>query len=403
MRRHLTIAFCLAGFFAEAQSYVSERKLDTVTADGFYRINLSPEVIPATNAALSNVRITDAQDREVPYIIRQESPRRYSSVFRPYRISRYEKKDGCCSTLVLENPNGHPINNIHLSIRNADVTKPMTLTGSDDGENWFAVKERSMLSTSVNEQNTATIRLIDFPLTNYAFYKIDIGDSTSAPLNILAAGYFEVNAEEAKYVPVPVTWQQSDSATLRRSYVELQFDNTQVVDRVVFTMKGSPYFLRKGWLLQKSTGNGRAKPYYQRIASFTVSSRQPAVIELPGIRCNTLVLEIDNADNPVLQTAEVRVDQLNRYLVAWLKGGEKYALKFGAVDLRAPDYDLENFRDSIPAQLSILKAGPTQSITRQLSSETTTIFTNRAIIWIALVVVIGVLGFMAMRMVREIR
>lgn len=404
MSRYLIFAFCLAGFFANAQSYVSERKLAAVPADGFYRINLSPEVIPAANAALSNVRITDVQGREVPYVIRQEAPTRYSSIFMPYRIHRYAKNEGCCSTLVLENPNGHPINNIHLSIRNADVSKPMILTGSDDGENWYAVKDRSVLSASVHEQNTSTIRLIDFPLTNYAFYKIDIGDSTSAPLNILAAGYYEMNAEEAKYVPVPMKWHQSDSAGLKRSYVELQFEETQVVDRIVLSMKGSPYFLRKGWLLQKTvTGNGRAKPHLQRITSFTVSSRQPAVIELPGIRGNAFVLEIENEDNPVLQTAEVRVDQLNRYLVAWLKQGEAYALKFGAADLRAPNYDLENFRDSIPAQLTVLTPGPTQAITQPLNPESTTIFTNRAVIWIALVVVIGILGFMAVRMAREIK
>jgi hypothetical protein len=398
----LVVFYCMCTFAGLSQSYVSERKLETVRADGFYRIDLTPEIMPSFNNVLSNVRIIDSGNQEVPYLLRQEAPVRYSAAFRPYHIVQYDKMKNCCSTIVLENPDGKSINNIHLSIRNADVTKQMTLTGSDDRKTWYALKEQSTITATGDGQHVSTITLVDFPLSNYAYYKIDIADSASAPLNITAAGYYEVNTEEAKYAAIPFDWREGDSVAMKKTYIDIRFKGRQLVDRITLSMKGAPYFLRKGWLLQeRPASNGKAKPSFNRLASFTLSSRQPAVIELAGVRGNAFLIEIENEDNPSLDVASVEVAQLNRYLVAWLRKGEEYSLKFGGADLRIPNYDLVNFKDSIPAHLVSLKAGPLTKIETSRAGENPTFFTSKAIIWIAIIAVIGVLGFMAIRMARE--
>ena len=398
-----TVILCVSCLLSAAQSFLSERELGSVDVDGFYRIDLSTEVIPDLNTTFSNARIIEGTGKEVPYLYRQEQPARYSKVFRSYRIVQYDKVKNCCTSIILENPDSKAINNIHLSIRNADVSKEMILTGSDDKKNWYALKSRSLISASGDGTKTSTVRLVDFPMSNYAFYKIDIADSTSAPLNITAAGYFEVNTEEGKYTAVPLEWHQADSAATKRTFIKVQFARSQVMDRITLSMKGAPYFLRRGTLLREvKPSNARAKSYYDRVASFTVSSRQPAVIDLNGEQGNEFVLEIENEDNPVLQVGNLRVDQLNRYLVAWLTKGQRYALKFGSPELQAPRYDLVNFSDSIPANLPNVKAGPLKTIEQVRAAESATIFTSRILIWVAIIAVIGVLGFMAIRMVREL-
>jgi hypothetical protein len=397
-----TTILCTNYCAVNAQSFVSERELGAVALDGFYRIDLTPDIMPDLNRGLSNARIVDAAGKEVPYVLRQEQPSSYSQVFRPYRIVQYDKVKNCCTSIILENPDNKPINNVHLSIRNADVSKAMILTGSDDKQNWYALKSKTTLSAAGDGRNTSTIRLLDFPMSNYAYYKIDIDDSTSAPLSITAAGYFEVSTSEGKYGAVPFQWTKSDSASSKRTFVRIQFGRTQVVDRITLALKGAPYFLRKGSLLREVKPSGRrAKPYLERVASFTVSSRQPAVIDLHAEREDAFVVEIENEDNPVLEVQSIQVDQLNRYLVAWLTKGQTYALKFGAPVLQAPRYDLVNFSDSIPADLVCIQAGPSKAIEPARASESPTLFTSRTIIWVAIVAVIGVLGTMAIRMTKE--
>jgi hypothetical protein len=309
----------------------------------------------------------------------------------------------CCTSIVLENPENKAINNIHLSIRNADVTKEMFLTGSDDNENWYALKSRSVISAAGDGKGTLSMRLVDFPLSNYAYYRIDIADSTSAPLNITAAGYYEVNAENGSFTRVPFQWHASDSAAIKRTFIKVRFQRSQVMDRVTVSMKGTPYFLRSGSLLrQVRPSNARKKSYYDRVASFTVSSRQPAVIELNGERAREFILEIENEDNPALEVDSLQVDQLNRYLVAWLKKGQKYTMKLGPAALQPPRYDLANFRDSIPDNLPGMKVGPAKTLGQPRAAEGATIFSSRILIWVAIIAVIGVLGFMAIKMTREL-
>lgn len=404
MMKILTIVIlCLSSLVVTAQSFRSERGLGSVDTAGFYRIDLSPEITPDLNASFSNVRIIDADGKEVPYLLRQEQPAIYSKVFRPYRILQYDRVKDCCTSIILENPDNNAINNIHLEIRNAEAIKEMILTGSDDRKNWYALKSRSVITATGDGARTFTMRLVDFPLSNYAYYRIDIADSLSAPLNITAAGYFEVNTETGKYTGVPLEWHQSDSTTVKRTFIRLQFGKTQVMDRITLSMKGVPYFLRRGTLLREvKSSNARTKSFYERVASFTVSSRQPAVIDLHGERGNEFILEIENEDNPVLEVDNLRVDQLNRYLVAWLAEGHGYVLKFGPSELQAPRYDLINFSDSIPANIPVIEAGPAKVIEQAQAAESATIFSNPNLIWGAIIVVIGGLGFMAIRMTREL-
>jgi hypothetical protein len=74
---------------------------------------------------------------------------------------------------------------------------------------------------------------------------------------------------------------------------------------------------------------------------------------------------------------------------------------FGS-ELQPPRYDLANFSDSIPANLPGINVGPAKTIKPPRAAEGATVFTSRILIWVAIIAVIGVLGFMAIKMTREL-
>lgn len=402
--KKLTLLFLLATTGLYAQKQVGEATVPAVQADGFFKLQLAPEWIPYLNESLSNIRIVDKKNQEVPYIYQQETPVAFTQQFKPYEIIEKKQVKDCCTTLVLHNPADQPINNINLSIKNADVTKYATLLGSDDNKNWYALKEYFTLSSINSTNNTSEIKIVDFPLSNYSYYQIQIEDSTSAPLNILSAGYFEVNTANGSYTPIDSQFEQTDSVSEKSSYITLTLNGNQVVDKLVLTVEGPPYFLRRASLHQKASRvnkKGDTIYYYKKLDNFTISSKQSTVLEFNSIRANELLIIIENDDNPALLVKQAKAFQLNRYFTAWLKKDEPYAVKIGEPNMAAPVYDLGFFKESIATTIPVIRADKLNLIAVHEPSATPTFFTNKNITWIAIAVVIIVFGFMAIRMVRE--
>jgi hypothetical protein len=249
------------------------------------------------------------------------------------------------------------------------------------------------------------VRIIDFPLSNYTYYQLQLDDSTSAPINLLSAGYYELTSEDGKYIALtPQSVVRNDIPLEKQTLITISFDTTQVVDKIVLTMTGAPYFLRRATLLSAreiTDPKGEKSIYYEQLNHFELSSKQASVIELPGVRVQKLVVRIENEDNPSLNLGVVESYQLNRYFTAWLKKGNHYMLKLGAANLSEPKYDLAFFRDNIPEHPPLLAAGNINLFDAPKEKMAPTFFTNTLIIWVAIIAVVIVLGVMAVRMTHE--
>lgn len=389
-----------------SQSFGVEAKLPPIEEDGFYRVFISPDVAVHLTTTFSNIRIYDNEGNEIPYLQQNEGPDSNSQEFREYTILEKKLDRGCCTSLILHNPDQNLVNSINLVVKNADVTKEAVLLGSDDQLHWFALKQRFILHPTTNSSGTSEIKIVDFPLSNYSYYSLQINDSTSAPLNILGAGYFENVIRPGKYTEVPLrNVTSTDSLKQKETYVHFQFDTLRLIDLLKFSMKGSAYFLRRASLFvrkERALKTGALEGYYDQIREIELSSARPAVIELPGIKANDLLLVIENEDNPPLEIDYGKVYQLNRYLVSFLKKEKQYAIKIGDEKLNAPVYDLPFFKDRIPANPPIVTIGEFTVLEKRKSVPNFTFFTTKAFIWAAIVFVIVILGLMSVRLLKDL-
>jgi hypothetical protein len=406
MKRYLGIAFLSIAFLpAVAQQFKAEATLPATDADGFYRVLITPEASTYPNQTFSNVRLYDAQQKEVPYILEQEQPVYQREQFREYTILEKKQEPGCCTTLILENRDKAAINNINLLIRNAEVVKEATLSGSDDQKSWFVIKEKFTLQSIDNPNDASAMKVVNFPLSNYTYYQLRINDSTQAPLNIIKAGYYNALTSEGAYTKVaPRSIATSDSIKQKKTYIHVLFDTLRLLDKVELSLTGTPYFMRQVDVFERQTRNTKkgARDYYEFVTTFGISSAGEAIVHLPMVKTRELVLVVDNKDNPSLTVSSVSVHQLNRYLVAWLKKGEKYTLRFGDEQLAEPSYDLAFFKDSLSYQSTVLKVQDVHAIQAAAKKEESpTFFTDKRVIWVAIILVIGILGFMSVRLIRE--
>jgi hypothetical protein len=379
--------------------------LPKIAQDGFYRINLNPQLAPYINDEYSNIRIHDRNNHEVPYFIQAEQGRTHVVTFEEYIIQEKARIKDSCSVIILSNTGNTTISNISLVIKNAEVTKEAILTGSDDGETWYALKEKVLLSNIDNTSETAEVKIVDFPLSNYKYYKIWISDKASDPLNVLKAGYYKTSTEDARYLEVPKPRSsQSENTVQKTSRIDIAFDTVRFIDKISWSVTGSPYYLRSATLYAERTNinkKGKTEKYLDHLADFQLNSRQENVLFLPAVKVQKLVLVVENEDNPPLNIGDVHAYQLSQYLVAWLKKDDGYTLKFGNQSMQPPVYDLPFFQDSIKSTPPTLQAGAITSLLKPEPMDAPSLFTTNSIIWGAIILIIVMLGLMSMKLVRE--
>lgn len=406
--RTLVIVLSLVWSMGEAfsQSFVAESDLPEIEQDGFYRIFISPSLAVGLNTSFSNVRIFGEGHKEVPYLFLADGSDEQVQKFREYEILSKKQEPGCCTIIELHNPALKPINNINLVIRNADITKKAVLLGSDDREHWFAMKENFLLHPVSNATGTSEIKIVDFPLSNYAYYQLRVADSINAPLNILSAGYFETisaNRDFTRISAPDVT--RKDSAKVKQSYFRMSFDTTRIIDKLEFSFTGAPYFLRSAKLYRKqrkSLPNGRMKQSLELIRELQLTSKHPTVIAFDGMKENELLLVVENDDNPPLEINSINAYQLNRYLTAFLKKGVHYLVRIGNMDQPPPVYDISFFKDNIPATAPTLMAGDVRLLTGLTPEQPFTFFTTKLFIWGAIILVILFLAYMSVGLLRDV-
>lgn len=404
MKNLMTLGLLVLLIPAYAQEFKATGKLETVSQDGFYKILLSPAEAQYITTGFTNIRVLDGKNAEVPYILNAEKPVYLQHQFKAYEILEKKQIAGSHTALKLHNPTQASIDNISLEIRNAEVLKTARLSGSDDGTMWFAVRDQFTLNSINNPIAVNELRGIEFPLTNYTYYLLEISDSTSTPINIIKAGYYDVEFTNGLYTELSDDSLSVTTETKnKRTYITLKFNSLQLIDKLELSLTGSPFFQRSGVITTKQLRRVKKKDeqYDHYLQDFIVRSGQTSVVNFNGLKTDNLTFSVENGDNPPLSVNELKAYQLNRYLITWLKKDGIYTVRFGGEDQAGPTYDLEYFRDSIPAQVQVLRINNVQAATITAAPESTTFFTSKTIIWVAIGAVIILLGFMSLKLIRE--
>ena len=385
-----------------AQSFRYRAAVDAVQQPGLQRILLPPGVVGHLNADLTDIRLYDAQQREIPYRLIRQQPTQ-TAPFVDYEITSRQSRPNVATTLVIRNRAKNRINSLDIVLKNTNVSKKARLSGSSDARNWYAIDDAVRLGPTRTNAGTADTKRLDFPLSNYEYYRLTINDSLSTPLNILRVGRYAPVASAGAYSAIPgVATNQRDSSD-KHTYVHLTRTDDARFDRLVFVVQSATPFRRRaevGQFRSRKLRRGRVERRFEVVRSFELSTADSNVVDLPGLKAKNLYVVIANDDNPPLVIRSVRAYQLTTWLLANLTAGVPCQLRFGADDVAAPAYDQTPFRINLPANPPIIGVS---GITANQADTTNTapFFTDSRIIWPALGLILLVLGFLSYRMLRE--
>lgn len=386
-------------------------RLPGVQKEGFYAIDLPWQAIGRARADRADFRLYDAGGREVPYWMKEDKDTVPTPGFIPYPMSVRAVPSG---TEVEIETGKRPVASFVLRVKNAEAKKKATLRGSNDKLTWYVVKDRFVLQPRYEPLQTETELKIEFPMSDYACYRLSVDDSVSAPLNFLQAGRFgeSLTVQRRRWQVPPAGCLIADRE--HETEILLTYPYAYPFSRIELYLSAPKYYRRAFRFCPASVGaGGRGDtpgaqpaadlPWKPEPGDPAISSENGPVAILPVHRyTDTLKLCIYNGDDLPLRIDSVRSYIDRYYLVAYLHPGQAYTLAYGDKKLTAPDYDL-SFAAHVPAGLPHLTAGEFRAVPAENRTDALPLWKHFLLtygIWIVIGAVILQLLYFVRKMMR---
>lgn len=327
---------------------------DSVTIDGFYKIRLLPPIVAKCKPTLNDLRLLDANGKQVPYMIDNGKPVFEQNKFLAFtRISEYKNKDSSDKILV-GNTTNKAINNLVFILKSTFAERSVNISGSNDLQHWYIIKEFINLEMAKDKDSEHYIQSISLPTIHYKYFQIVFNGKQYDPLFIEQIGTYESLKQLKDYYFISNTKIIQNDSSNKTSYIKLISKENYKINKLQLFLSG-PKFYERNILFDDGYYNADKQ---EKVAM--VSSRSSNIFFLNlsiKNKTDTLKFKIQNFDNQPLHVDSANIFQDAFALIAYLKAGEKYKLMFGNDVLNAPIYDLAIFKDSVTTTPLVLNTG----------------------------------------------
>lgn len=399
MKKYISLCLFILFVSANYAQSVWQADIQSVDESGYFNIELDQYAIAHSGSIeLTDIRILNKDNKEVPYFIRPVNPVREIARFESYDLKDSSIRDSL-NVIIVDNNKKENIKRFYVVVKAADVNKYATIRGSDDLKNWYIVKQKTGISNlSYAQPDNEEVLVLDFPQGNYKYYEITLESNQGSPLDIIKVGKIENSSIYAQFTEINLGRFFAEE---RENKTYISFPDQQEIYRVnklEFKVNNSAYYLRHASVTDTISG---------KRTGFDLSSKNDNsffIKNFPLGKHSIIVIENDN--NPPLKIDSIRAYGLNRYLCAYLEQGKEYHIHIGVKNMPLPKYDIEHFQADIPVDLPILKMANLRSIPddevvapkRELS-----LIEQPFFLW-GVIIVIGLfLTFICMKMVKEMK
>jgi hypothetical protein len=392
------IAVCCT---AQTEGYKFYGPLDSVKTSGFYNIALTPELNAHLKTDYSDVRIVNDAGRWVPHIL--HFPANTDNFLTQDKNLKFIiAENNKTNTILVIESGKDKISNLGLVISNTAAERFCTLSGSNDSKNWFVINDSILVNPVPEDATTKNIFRINFPTSNYTFFKIVIKNNNKDPFDIknVIQESPAIIKNENKLIPNPATdIVQKDSGKI--SYLKITQQQAYHFDNISIKIAGVKYFYRKADLYIPFTNNHSFANPGQLLQSFTISNNSTLQFKIPISNAKVFYLLINNEDNLPLTVAGVQTANNYHYITSYLEKGNNYKLIACNPVAVAPNYDLTNLTKTIPDSAAFLTAGKIMAF-KQNEIIAVPAKNNKWMLWAALIAALFILLLFTQKMIKEV-
>jgi len=397
-KRFFTLLSLLAisNYLFAQQTFKYSAKLPKIDTSGFYALDLTPDILAHSQNSLADIRLF-GDGKFTPYLFGGELPIKDQKSFVVFPQVNVASKTDTVTIFIVENKEHYIVSQLYLKLRSTAVNRTVNLSGSDDLNSWYAIKENLALApVSTDNDKGVDEQQLNFPYSTYRYFKIQVDHRNKAPIAILQAGIYKQLVDVPGYVQIPVSsFTQKDSA--KSSTVIIHFKDSYPINKIHLDIASPKFYKRKINIYQLS---GK----YFRLLTDTVINSTDASDLIFSAKTKAIELEIINEDNPPLSIKSATAYELTQKVIAYLEKNKQYQMLFGDSTIDAPNYDLKFFADSLQRKFSQLTPASTEVNPLYKPKQ---IKESKAIpawaIWVAIASVVLILMMLTLKMTQEVK
>jgi len=346
-------AFCLtlflvtgvgAGFEVRDWKFEAAIRLPAeISSPQFVRLTLPDWVLANAREDLFDLRVINASETEIPYLIQKAETRTFQSTL-PTSIINRGVDPGRYEQIVCDlGARTEVSNQVILYTQAENFVRKTDIAASADGQKWIIIRSGAYIFDQRDQTRHLRNLLVSYPESTYRYLKIMVWFDNGPPLNLTGA---EVRREEST---------QFQPETAQAHIVRREEDpERKTTDLIVETAMGKQHF--EECFLGISEGNFERsvtvayKDYRGAwvnagsgsIHRFTVGPAldESLMVQVHDLNQKQFRIRIWNYDSPPLSIRSVTLRRMPRFLIFNGTPGEQYRMFFANPEGERRDYDL---------------------------------------------------------------
>jgi hypothetical protein len=321
----------LLSYFGYAQEsalhFMYESNKFIVQQSGYHKIELNEQIINHLNASLGNIKLYDEKNKEIKHYLQTSIPINTSVKRHHFPFYQTETKLGRSTELVVENIAKESIDYFVLYCKPFSSTKTLTISGSDDHEQWVKLVETHQIHyTNIPIDITTAQR------SEFRFYKIEIDDFDTEPISISKIMAETSLFPKESYVLLQQPFLQQQTTLIDKdsiTYIDFNFTDRQYINWLDFQfIANMPTYSVNVELQAKKDSSD----FFEHIQSFQLANGKPNYLIINKLYGQYFRLKIHNYKTHTAQRLKfenIKAYQLKYNLIANVVKGKSYQLRFG--------------------------------------------------------------------------
>jgi hypothetical protein len=390
---------------AQLNSYTFKRPLNKAAKEDYYAIPLTPELVARCKNDLSDIRLYQitTDTTEVPYLIDWMGNKTKEEAV-AFELINDTYNEKCCSYVTLKFNKKQTINRIKLDVTEHNFDKSLMVEGSNDGKQWFTIRERMRIVRFQNASENFSYTTLDFQDTEFTYFRIKFDDDGSPRVTVSGAYAFENVATKGQYTELKTgERQQTENKKEKTSEIIVSFPYNYVISHINLRSDNKKDFYRNINIYSSAGTYHTAKgemDSWQMIGSGVLSTNGTNFYQLYHTQTKKLKIEVINYDDQPVTINEIKAYAENTQLVAALPADGVIFVAYGKENDNAPVYDLVHFKEKIPASLSQIGYGDEQIKTITIS-KASPLIESKTWLWVVMGAVILIIGYFALSMLKK--
>jgi len=376
-------------------------------AAGHVRFSLDGEVYDHARLSLSDLRLLDDQQKEVPYAL-FEARESTTEERRSVRVFNQAQVPKAYSTMTLDLGAETYTNKLVVKTKSQNFKRRVEVAGSHDGRKWLVLRDNAYIFDFSGDQRIQ-LTTVQYPESNYRYLEVKIWNSSEPRLELEGVEVFLMKTETPERILLPShPISRGEDPKLKASLCLLDLNYQNVPCDFLLLETPEENFSR----LVEIHGSNDLKNWQRHLQSefyrFKTSKYdvEKKSFRFPEARSRYLKVIVYNYDDPPLRLGNIEIRGIPKDVIFQPEPNRQYFLYYGNDHAPAPHYDMERVKNylNIDALARVRLSGENRN--REFVPETLQKpWTERwpILFWGILIVLVLVLGAYIVQLMKKVK